>query len=374
MKRYVVILVVALMVPVAHAGVVQTVTERIEGKISFAAEHVLVDGKKVPWGDILYLLADAGGAGPVRSQQVMLKNGEAWRCDVVRLADKKLTVRGELFGEKLVDIERVAVIDFTRPPGANAPGSPRKAQTLYRTGGDPIPGTLLSLDADKLSMDSILGKLNVPRDGLGSYVFSEQATAFEREIDEVALIDGTVLRGRLQPGSEGFKVAHPILGEVALPVRIVRSVVRHTPSVLDLTELAPQSVQTVPLTGAGPDQPARFRTARGDGAASRFIKGLLVEPKTVVRYSLPPAKGQAVTLRAVLMVPDGAAGDVRLRVRSGKEVRWEKELDAGGKAVQIDVELPAAGELELEVDFGTRLRFPCGVILGDPHLVLQQGK
>lgn len=358
--------VLAVPSPPAQAGVVQTAAGRLEGKVALQADHVTVGEKQVAWKEVLYLLPDDRKTIAGRPQRVRLRNGEVWPVEVGRLAEKKLTVKSELFGEKAIDLGLLAAIEFAPQAGARSRAKP---QTLYRAKGSPITGALLGLDGDKLNMDSPLGALNLPREGLVSYVFTENVSAWEREIDEVALIDGTILRGKLQPGADGLKLEHPLVGSVSLPGAVVRSIVRHTAAILDLTELLPAAVQTLPLT-VGTGQSARFQTARGDDTA-HFVKGLLIEPKTVVRYRLPAGEAKAAQLRLVLGPVDSAQGDVKLRVRTGKTVKMERDVAAGARPEEVSLELSAGEELEIEIDFGSELRFPCGVILGDPHLLLK---
>lgn len=361
------ILLLALLAAPAEAGMVRTAAGRLEGKVVLQGDHVSVDGKKVAWSDILYVLPDEPGKALPRRQRVRFKNGESWPVELVRLADKKLVVRSDLFGEKAIDVELLAVIEFAAQAGSPAS---RQTRTLYRTKEAPIPGMLLSLSADKLSMESPLGAINLPRDGLAAYVFADPAPGTEKDLDEVTLIDGSVLRGRLVPEPDRLKLEHPLVGSVTLPAKTVRSIVRHVPTVHDLTELLPQSVQTLPLVAVQGTQAARFQPIRGD-EQGRFVKGLAIEPKTVVRYRLPQTTGKNVRLRMTIVPIDGAAGPSRVKISAGKSVSWEREVPVPAKPEEISLELPAGEDLTIEVDFGARLRFPCGVILGDPHLVLE---
>jgi hypothetical protein len=274
--------------------------------------------------------------------------------EVLTLADKKLTVKSELFGEKIVPLDSVAVIDFVPRPGAG-----RQANTLYRAKGEPIAGPLLGLDAGKLRIDSVLGELALDRADLLSYVFAAPLPT-PSSGDEVALVEGSLLHGKLTPG-ETLTLDHAVLGKLSLPPKSVRSVVRRPGGMLDLTEVNPQAVRTLPLLGVAEAQAARFEVVRGDGA---FVKGLRIEPKTTVRYRVPD---RAMTLRTWLVPVDGARGDVRLVARAGDK-KWEHALTATSPPIELTLDLPARAELELEIDFGDVLRFPCGVVLADPHL------
>jgi hypothetical protein len=84
---------------------------------------------------------------------------------------------------------------------------------------------------------------------------------------------------------------------------------------------------------------------------------------------LPKTTEKTVKLRAMLVPMAGGNGDVQVRVRSGKEQRLDQELKPRDKPVVVGLDIPVDDEfVEIEVDFGERLRFPCGVVLGDPRL------
>jgi hypothetical protein len=353
-----------------QAGMVQTATGRWEGMVALGGETVKVGDRQVAWSEVLYLRLDDAGRASTRPQRVLLKNGERWSVELVRLADKQLVVRSELFGEKKFDPNLVAALEFAAPPASHFVSKPR---TLYRTRGEPIPGPLLSFDTEKLSIDSPFGVLNLDRDGLISYAFAEPTSGAESQGEEVVLLDGTILRGRFYPASEESKLDHPLLGTVKLPNKIVSAVVRHTPAMLDLTEQTPRALRTWPLTAADRDAAVQFQVLRGDRRERlprTAVKGLQIEPKTVVRFPVLRAEGKSVRLCSLLVPANGMVGDAVLRVRAGKEVLLEREAKAGGAAIEVAVEVPAAvAEIEIEIDFGTRLRFPCGVVLADPHLV-----
>jgi hypothetical protein len=353
----------------AHAGVVQTATERLEGKVTIEVEGVTIEGKKVPWDGVVRLLNDTKEPIAPRPQQVHLQNGEVWPCEIRRLAEKRLSIRSSLFGEMQVNVSRLAAIDFAPVPKGQTPGQNWKAKTLYRAKCDPIPGTLLRLDGDQLGIDSPLGEINLPRDGLVRYCWTGVPATFEDDVDEVGLTDGTILRGRLEVSDNALRLDHPVLGPVKLATKRVHSVVRHRPELWDLTELAPKSVRTSPLTGG--DAPAPMCcTVRGDGS-ELFVKGLRIEPKTVVCFALPKTSEKMVKLRALLVPINGGSGDVRVRIRSGKEERLHQEVKAGDEPKAVTVEIPADDEsVEIEVDFGKVLRFPSGVVIGDPWFSL----
>src|ERR1700677_2373833 len=100
-----------------QAGIVQTLSARLEGKVLLEKDAVNVSGKTVAWADVLYLLPGSRPAA-VRSQRVHLRNGESWAVDILSLSDSKLEVRSDLFGVKKLDLALVAEFQFVPPASA----------------------------------------------------------------------------------------------------------------------------------------------------------------------------------------------------------------------------------------------------------------
>lgn len=348
---------------VALAGVVHTRAGRLDGRVGFGADRVEVDGKAVGWGDVLIAVREARGTTLSARDVVRLKTGEAWVCDVRALVAKKLTVRFPLFGEQHVDVAQVAAIDFVR--GLPAAGDER-VSTLYREKGEPVPGKILWLDARHVAIDSPIGVLEIPRRNANRYVVAN-GTTLPQDGDEVGLTDGTVLHGALSPGKQGLQLEHALLGTLAIPSNAVRSVLRRADGVAYLAEQAPKAT-VLPLVRQAPE-PGTVAYPDADGSA--WLKGVRVAPRTTLRYRLPDAKGRSFVFRAGLAPIEGSVGDLRLRVLAGGKALLEQELEAGADWPPVSAEVPGAGELTLEIDFGTRIRFPCGVVLCDPHVVVR---
>ena len=96
-----------------------------------------------------------------------------------------------------------------------------------------------------------------------------------------------------------------------------------------------------------------------------------VAPKASLRYRLPGAAGRSLRFRAGLRPFTRCRGDVRLRILAGGKAILDQELAASGDWPALALDVPKAADLTLEVDFGTRIRFPCGVTLCDPLVVLR---
>lgn len=354
--------IVCLVAMPAHAGIVQTLTGRFEGKVILHKDHLTVDAKKLVWDDVLYLLPDSDGKPLIRPQRVHLKNGESWAVELVGLADKKLDVRSDLFGQKQFDLRLVAALDFAASSGRT---DARKLRVLYRAKGEPIPGKLLGLKQDKLTIDSAVGELDLPREGLVSYRFADATRAPSPGDDDVTLIDGSLFRGKLHPGETGYLFEHATLGKATIPAAIIRSVVRHPARMFDLTDAKPVVLKARPLLATKNAELAAPPMVEG----SSFVKGLLFEPNLTAEYQIPGMAEKKGRLRAVLLPVGNSAGDVRLRIKIGDKVVVERELAPMSKAEAISLPVIGGDVLEISVDFGTSLRFPCGVVLGDPHVI-----
>jgi len=349
---------------VALAGVVHTRGGRLDGRVEFAADRVKVGGKAVGWGDVLVAVREARGTTLSARDVVRLKTGEAWVCDVRALVAKKLAVRFPLFGEQRVDMAQVAAIDFVR--GLPAAGGER-VSTLYREKGEPVPGKILWLDARHIAIDSPLGVLEIPRRNANRYVVAN-GTKLPQAGDEVGLTDGTVLHGVLSPGKQGLQLEHALLGTLAIPSNAVRSILRRADGVAYLAEQAPKAT-ALPLVRQAVE-PQAVVACPGAGS-SAWLKGVRVVPRTTLRYRLPDAKGRSFVFRAGLAPIEGSVGDLRLRVLAGGKALLERELKAGADWPPVSAEVAGTGELTIEIGFGTRIRFPCGVVLCDPHIVVR---
>jgi hypothetical protein len=361
----------ALAVPRADAALVETRTGRVQGILAWEKDHVTVDGKKVDWADVLYLLNDPTDRTTTTGSIVRLKSGEAWTAEILAVSDKKVAVRSPKLGEMKLDLAQVAELDFL--PSEARPAD-LKAETLYRLKGEPVPGTLLALDGERLTMDSPLGEVKLPRKGLTRYVVAlpPSLARVEKAIDEVALTDGSIFRGTLRVVDGALELEHGLLGKMKLTPATLRSVVRRSPDAIDLTALTPRSAETAPLLGTTTG-PARYdRLDAEQRSALRCLDGLRIEPKTTLSYTLPKSEGKKRKLRLTLACPEGARGDAKLRVRLGDRTVIEQEAKAGAAPQSVVVELPAGDELTIEVEFGARLRFPCGVVLADAFLLTER--
>jgi hypothetical protein len=357
------------------SGIVETVAGRFEGEIRGDEEQIVVGDREVPFNDVLYMVQDPAMRTIGGSHAVRLTNGERWMAEIVKLESKKLTVRFDLFGAAQVGVERVAALDFTLRGG---PATGQAINTLYRETGEPIPGELLWIDEDTIAMDSLLGVLKLARTGAVRYLFRKTVPGATADAawsagDEVSLIDGSILRGRLSVNAGGLMLDHTALGTIAIPAPVWRSLARRSDRCRFVTDWAPVSVDAVGLVlDEPPDEPYAYR--RGDAARARtrrFFRAITVRPKATLHYQIPEGKGRPVVLRAAAGPAEGCRGDVRLRITAAKGAVFEHEFTPGADPRPVAVDLREGERFAVDVDFGRRIGFPCEAALWDPIVLLK---
>jgi len=372
---------IALVAAPALAGVVQTLGARIEGDVKFADGRLEAAGKTVPWNEVLYAAQDRVQRTLSAAGAVHLAGGEVWRADILSLSGKRLALRSALLGAREIDPALVSALDFLAPQprgtgSAWAETAPRPAAgatgTLYRDKGEPVPGTLLWIDETRLAIDSPLGVLTLAREGLVRYEFpAGRKAATATGLDEVGLVDGTVIRGSAKPVPGGVAVEHAVLGTLRLGDQLIRFVARQPAGVIDLGSRPPSSVtQSGILDKSGPSRPAAIASERpcATGTA-KSLTALRLEPKTVMKWDLRGEAGKPSRLSGRICPIEGARGDAHLRILAGGKTILEKDIGPGAAVEPLALDLAAAQELAVEVDFGPRIGFPCGIVLEDPIVV-----
>ena len=247
------------------------------------------------------------------------------------------------------------------------PASRERNGALYREKGEHVPGKVLWLDGRRIAVASPLGVLEIPRRDATRYVFANGARPSPpRDGEEVGLTDGSILHGRLTPARGSFELDHAVLGKLAIPDNALRSVVRRSSAVIYLAELAPSATADPLVVRSAAPQLVAYPPSNG---SPPWLKGVRVAPKAVLSYRLPSANGSKRLFRADLRPVPGARGDIRLRVLAGGRALMDEEL--ASHPASLSLELPSSADLAIEVDFGKRIRFPCGVTICDPHIVVR---
>jgi len=355
----------------ARAGVVQTLGGRLEGKVTLGGGMLRVAGKPVPWGEVLFVIRDSRTRSVRPPQAVRLASGEVWLGHVAGLSAGKLKARFTLFGQRELPLAALRAIDLA--PALPPPRPGDKPATLYREQGEPVPGQLLWIDERRLAIDSPLGVLTLPRRGLARYLFTRRSKPAPADADEVSLVDGSTLLGAAKPARDGLAVEHPLLGSVAVPERMVRSVLRRPAAAAYLAESPPATVNAVPLVARGaPPEAVEYLTQGGSRAwPGRLvaIRAIRIQPKCTATWRVPKLPGQRLVLTAAIGPVEGMRGDAKLRLAAAGRTVLERDIGPGSKREAVRCELPPNAELGVEVDFGPAIRFPCGVVIGDPVVV-----
>jgi hypothetical protein len=236
------------------------------------------------------------------------------------------------------------------------------------------------MDRERLTVNSPLGVLTLQRKDLARYVFPggeavDPDPQSSGSLDDVFLADATLLRGSLSVDGQRLRLEHPTLGELVFPRFALRSVVRRGPQLLDLTRAEPLGVETQPLI-AGPvtDKGLRALASAAEAAPGDFpfARALRIEPETVVRYGIPRVETGRLRLRALIGRAGGSRGDLQLEIRAGERSLLERPLPPESLPEWVELELPRGEELVFAVEFGRRIRFPCAVLLGEPHILKER--
>ena len=338
----------------------------LKGSLKWADDgSVMLDGKVVDLDSVKSVLLDREITKNSQTlHAVGMRSGEFWHVTIQKLyEDGKLGINNHhLFGTHNVDLTNIASLEFA--PGldsskANRPG------VLYRTNGRPLPGKLVWLKHDNIALDSPLGIIPLPRKDLHRYLLpSTGSEIVESMVDEVGLLDGTILRGEIDFDEGKILLSHSILKELKIEWKNVRYLVRAGNGISWLTDLERLGVESVGPLGKKPFQDA----ANVQGDDSHFLSSLRVSPQTTLRYKLTGVGARE--FRAVISPIAGSRGDATvILVASGKEF-YRQNLSAGDESRILQLPLPQGDDLELRVEFGKHLAYPCGIHLGDAQIAM----
>jgi len=350
----------------AADGLVLTPAGEVKGKVTIVPGGLSVAGKIVKPDNILLARFVPKGRTFRQPHVVRMANGEVWPCEILKLGGSKLTIRSPLFGTRKTHIQGVASLEFranlSKPTGKLAPN------TLYRATGEPLPGELIWINSKKVAIDSLLGALSISRKTVSRYVVTIGGrTAIETGQAEVAFLDGSVLRGKVAFGKGKLTLSHAKLGEISVASPAVRSIVNSTPGVTYLTEMPYKIKSSAPLSSKVETFEGTAAAAACPGIGDRFARCIQVLAGREFQYAGP---GKAASLRASLVPMPGARGDARVEIISSGKTVFDKTIGPEQtKPAPVSVALGKGGSFSIRVTFGRRLMFPCGVVLGEPHVI-----
>ena len=348
---------------IATAGVVRTGSSSASGRIALADGKVVAGGKAFDSADVRIAVVNPEGRTLPQPHCLRLASGETIRGRIAACDDGKVTFHR--WGVHRIDRALVQSLDFVPAPPANA-SQPR---TLYRAGLPPLPGAVLWIDATRVAVDGPLGVMTVPRAGTQRCVFSRPASRpLPMGLDEIVLVDGSVLRGKAVPAAGALKLTHAALGELTLPAGMIRTIRRNPAGVTYLADLAPIA-ETTPLTSGKPDARLTSAPAGADEAKLGVAACIRIEADTKATYRLTNFTGGR--FRATIAPAGDSRGPVKLRITSSGKILLDTTLAAGDGPTDVDVAAPDGRELTIHTAFAGRVRPPCAVLLGDARLVKQ---
>ena len=348
-------------------------TGRQEGDLNWRAGKLHLSEKPIRWEDIRSISRQSQVTRSSPRQAVQFLNGETWQVEILTMTKGKLTLKGEVYGQRTVELSSVRSLEFS--PSSELAVKSRPG-ILYRSSGRPVPGKLIWIKKEDVAIDCPLGIVPLPRQGLVRYILPGENAG---EIvgtewrDEIGLRDGSILKGQVRIEGEQVVLEHPTLETISVPWGNLRYLIRSGEETYWLTDLDDAVVKSFGPLGAGIG--AEYLDLRRTPTSSLSV--VRVTPQTVVRYKLGSSANKSDRrLRAKLAMIPGSLGDAMLSFSvEGKEF-FRKALSSQDDAVELNLPLPAGNELAVKVDFGERLAYPCGVELHDAHLVghnLQRG-
>ena len=350
-------------ITIAKADTIWTQTGRQSGELHWKNAKLLLNRNPIKPDEIKSISRTTTATRNVYSHAVHFRNGEIWQVEILTLTNDKLALRGNPFGERTVGLSSVVSLEFSSRPerlGTSRPG------VLYRISGRPLPGKLTWIKKDDIAIDCALGIIPLPRTGLIEYRIP--GSSIQRDqgpMDEIGLVDGSILRGKVGLEDEKIILEHPVLETVDIPWEKLRYLIRSDKRTRWLNDFQDRKVDTSGPLGKHPGV-EHLDLRKADKPSLSAVR---VFPQTVLRYKLP-TKGQSDSrvLRTSLSPVPGSLGDATITLSLGNKEFYKKELSAESETENISIPLPAGNDLVVSVDFGKRLSYPCGIDMHDAHL------
>jgi hypothetical protein len=321
----------------------ETLAGRISGNPEIAEGKLRIAGKDLNLQDLLQWDNAGVPAAAANGKRVLLTNGDSLAADVVGLEDKKLVLRHAVFGEMRLPIADVAQVLFQPGPASDAaPG------TLIHSNGNKIPGELMWIRGDNISINCSLGALPLPRARVIAFVFSKTKPA-ATTADSVALADGSTLTGKLSLDKETLLLTHNALGPVKLSLPGVARITRGLSGVTPLESLKGEVMeQAGPIP---PPSPLRVQNASGDA--------LRMFPRTAMRFKLPAGNSNRRFLANLASVANSRTPMTAI-LRAGSNTKTI-DIPADSSGVSVSFDIGSADEIEIVTDSAGTVSYPCGI-------------
>jgi hypothetical protein len=343
-------------------GTVHTLGGIRSGLLYVADGQLHMDKRPLPLEELICVNFNPEPGKKGSATLVRLANGDSLFADFELHETGVLKLVGAVIGAHEIDLQEVAQLDFNpRVPG----GSSIRNGFLYRDEGDPIPGKPVKVTRDTVSFDCPLGIVELPRIGLVRYGFArENESGDAGPSDEIGLVDGSILSGKVTLDGENLVLAHPVLPSISVAWTQVNYFRRARPDVLWLSQVrdVETRLQGAPFPAAAP----HAVDARAWGGQS-VVHTIRLGAETVAVYPLP-AGGKRV-FRARVAPLHGSRGEVVVGLEVSGRTLFKEALASGAGSKVLSLDLPAGDTLTVHVSFGERLSYPCGIDLGDAYVV-----
>lgn len=322
-------------------GRAQTLSGQFNGMPEISGGELRFGGQPLDLRDLMQW--DTGTGTAETGKRVLLVNGDSLAADITGLEEMKLVIRHAVFGEMKIPVSDIAQALFQPGPAVDAaPG------TLIHSNGNKIPGELMWIRGDNISIKCALGAVPLPRARVLAFVFSKAKPA-AAAADTVVLADGSTLTGTISLDKEALLLAHESLGSLKLSVADISRITRNLPGVVPLVGLKGEvKEQAGPIP---PPAPLKIQSESGDA--------LRMFPRTAMRYTLPAGKHERL-FRANLVPVANSRTSMTAIVRAGansKTVAVPPDSDG----VAMDFDLGSAGEIEIVTDSAGSISYPCGI-------------
>jgi len=344
--------------------------ERLRGKLRWSGEEIYLGDRRLDPQSVRSLSLGADQSDDQSTSGfIVFRNGERWQCEIQSLTKGKFSIHGSFgYGVRSIELSSVHSIHFEPVPE----GSPQpiyRPGVLYRTTGSPVPGKIAWIKKDDLALDSALGILPIPRQGLLAYVFPDSPVKLaSADLDEVGLKDGSLFFGKIRFANEKtFFLERSGKQTMNVAWEKLRYLIRSGKDTFWLNGLASSSRESHgPL---GPDDGVLSMDYRRASEPSLFA--LRVLPKTKLSYRIPSdfPSGKSFLQTQLAPLPNSRGTAIFTLSVGGKEF-YRKKVNPDSIPEKLSIPLPEGDELTVGVDFEERIVYPCGVDMHDAHLAV----
>ena len=298
---------------------------------------------------------------PNNADFVKFKSGEVWFCTISGIENQSISVQTRFAGNQTLPLSQISILEFNKKD--NSPENGKQSGTLYRFEGEPIPGKLIWIRPKDIAIESPLGIIPIPRQGVRRFVVANESLSLDQNTDEISLTDGTKILGSIMIEENGdhFSIKHPLVGNLRVPINNVHSLKRRPKNVAWLSDLR---AKTYEATGPVIPPPSPKKIEPTSAAHS----ALMVNPKSRITYTVPALGNGKIIFRSTLAPCIGNRGSVTTSLKNfDQNIVTTINPNSSEQLIQINIE--SGTDLEFEVNFQDRLIFPCAVELRNAHFV-----